>query len=58
MHTVALAHGADGGLVVYNLDAGDQCADTAYRTLEELIQKRGILPILLIILTEANHAGL
>ena len=58
VHTVALAHGADGGPVIYNLDTDDSAANTAYRTIGELIERRGILPILLITLREAEHEGI
>ena len=49
VHTIALAHGADGGLVIYNLYGTDARENTAFRSITEFVGKTGVLPILLVV---------
>ena len=48
VHTVAITHGADGGLLIDNLYTAEPEPYAAYRSIAELIERTGILPILLV----------
>ena len=48
LHTVALAHAGGGCLAVYNLRGADQDANREYRSIAELVERTGALPVLLV----------
>ncbi len=48
VHTVALAHGPSGGLMIDNLYGLDRAPRTEFGSIRELTEKTGILPILLV----------
>ena len=56
VHTVALARGPDGGVLAYNMDTRSPAA-AKYRSVAEMIETAGILPILLVTLKEENNGN-
>ena len=48
LHTVALAHGADGGVSIDNLYTAEPEPNRMYRSIAELVERTGILPVLLV----------
>lgn len=47
LHTVALAHAPGGRLAIYNLRGADRDANRDYRSIAEMVNRTGALPVLL-----------